>query len=283
MDRTIDATKAFSRLREKMPRQRRMRVWIAPIENPEDPELRITNYESALSGLRVTFNYGKRLTDMKRDVIQGAVLIGAAIIIAVVSNAVASRERKLVLPGYYPGALNVPPRTTTQPAPAQPQPEPTPEPALAPESPVVTTTTTEAPKPTAIKKPEKPRSFPPHPDKPYIEIAYDDVAYLHKNGALFLDARRTSVFEQGHIAGARPFSVWESDVDEKVNNLFAERSDPTSQNQPIVVYCSGGDCEDSHMLSQKLWGVQFNNVYVYKDGYPDWQKRGGAVRTGAAR
>ena len=35
------------------------------------------------------------------------------------------------------------------------------------------------------------------------------------------------------------------------------------------------------MLAQKLWGIQFNNVYVYKDGFPDWQQHGGAVHTGA--
>ena len=45
-------------------------------------------------------------------------------------------------------------------------------------------------------------------DKAYIEIHGDDVAALHAKGVLFLDARRTSVYEQGHIAGARPFSVW---------------------------------------------------------------------------
>lgn len=151
-----------------------------------------------------------------------------------------------------------------------------------------------APTPTAAKPattapavaaaPAKPinvlERFPPHPDKAYVEIDYADVAALHASGALFLDARRTSVWKQGHIAGARSFSVWESDIDEKVNKLFDERSDPQSQAQPIVVYCSGGACEDSHMLAQKLWGIQFNNVLVYKDGYPDWQKRGGAVRTG---
>jgi rhodanese-related sulfurtransferase len=96
---------------------------------------------------------------------------------------------------------------------------------------------------------------------------------------LFLDARRTAAFEESHIAGARPFSVWEADVDAKVNALYEERQD--AQDQPIVIYCTGGACEDSHMLSQKLWGIQFNNVYVYKDGFPDWQKRGGAVRSGA--
>ena len=82
---------------------------------------------------------------------------------------------------------------------------------------------------------------------------------------LFLDARRSSIFEEGHIAGARSFSVWESDIDDKVNALFEERADPAEQNKPIVIYCSGGACEDSHMLAQKLWGIQFNNVYVYKD------------------
>ena len=123
--------------------------------------------------------------------------------------------------------------------------------------------------------------FPPHPDKPYIEIHGDHVEYLHSKGVLFLDARRTSVYELGHIPGARPFSVWESDVDEKVNKLYAERSDPKDQNLPIVIYCSGGDCEDSHMLAQKLWGIQFNNIYVYKDGFPDWQKLGLPIHTGS--
>lgn len=122
--------------------------------------------------------------------------------------------------------------------------------------------------------------FPPHPDNPYVELAYDDIAWLHSKGVLFLDARRTSVYEDGHIPGARPFSVWESDVDDKVNKLFAERPDPQQQNLPIVIYCSGGDCEDSHMLAQKLWGIQFNNVYVYKDGFPDWQKHGSPIDKG---
>jgi rhodanese-related sulfurtransferase len=147
-------------------------------------------------------------------------------------------------------------------------------------NPVTATTNNQQPTTTPAKKDIT--KFQPHTDKPYIEIAYADVAALHSANALFLDARRTSIYEGGHIAGARPFSVWESDIDDKVNKLFEERSDPASQAKPIVVYCSGGDCEDSHMLAQKLWGIQFNNVYVYKDGFPDWQKHGGAIHTGTA-
>jgi rhodanese-related sulfurtransferase len=255
----------------------------------------------------------------RRFLAEAATLIAAALLCALVSNALAGRERKLALKGDYPNALKVPQETAPAPlpvvsaAPAASQtttvaqtatvaqtttvPPTTTRAGEAAGAPLSTATmppaktTTAAPvkaappttdnrQPTTTPKPDTSR-FQAHPDKAYLEIAYGDVAALHAAGALFLDARRTSVYEQGHIAGARPFSVWESDIDQKVNKLFDERSDPREQALPIVVYCSGGECEDSHMLAQKLWGIQFNNVYVYKDGFPDWQQRGGTVHTGA--
>lgn len=248
---------------------------------------------------------------MKRNVfVQALALVVLASVLAIVANAFASRTRMLVLPGYYPNALRVPPREPER-VPPPPRTEtavfettttiaPTPvvtattattttttttAPALT-----TTTTTTTAPVPTPepVAKPVAPPApkvdlakFQPHPDKASVDVSGEEVAALYAAGALILDARRTSVYEAGHIAGARSFSVWESDIDDKVNKLFEERPDPADQNKPIVIYCSGGACEDSHMLAQKLWGIQFNNVYVYKDGFPDWQKRGGAVRTGA--
>jgi len=244
----------------------------------------------------------------RTHLIRLAALIAAAVVLALVANAFASRDRHMNLVGYYPNAQKVPQRETTTTA--------TPPPALpvtAPVAPVapattsvaptpVVTTTTQAPvsprapvtpiktpaatattAPPAVKPPAKEdplKKFAPHEKQPYVEIAYADTKLLHDHGALFLDARRTSVFEEGHIAGARPMSVWESDIDDKVAKLFNERSDPAQQALPIVAYCSGGDCEDSHMLAQKLYGALFNNVYVYKDGYPDWQKHNAPVKTG---
>ncbi|MEA2413548.1 MAG: hypothetical protein QOI58_205 [Thermoanaerobaculia bacterium] len=244
---------------------------------------------------------------MKQNTIfQAAAIVAAGIVLALVANAFASRDRKVSLVGTYPNALKVPARevviapapvatqpvaTTTQPpltitaAPAATTAtQPTATAAIetvglnpkakTPAAPAATTTPAPAPQPPA-------REFIVHPDKPYIEIAFNDVKTLHDKNALFLDARRTSVYEQGHIPGARTYSVWESDIDDKVQKLFAERSDTSAQALPIVIYCSGGDCEDSHMLAQKLWGIQFNNVYVYKDGFPDWQQHGAPVHTGA--
>ena len=217
----------------------------------------------------------------KKHFLEGLTLVGAAVVCALVANGIAARERKLVLVGTYLNALKVPAQTQAAPP--------------APLTATVTTTPVERPAtspgvdrrvarrsapPPVAPKPDLSK-FSPHPDKPYVEIGFADVKALRDSGALVLDARRTAVYDQGHIAGARPFSVWESDVDEKVKKLFDERGDPRDQAKPIVIYCSGGDCEDSHMLSQKLWGIQFNNVYVYKDGFPDWQSKGGPVRTGS--
>ena len=240
---------------------------------------------------------------MKRPIVQAVVIILTSLVLAITANALASRQRKLTLVGWYPNATMVPMRESAPPRVAAAAPR---RPDVAPTAPPTTTPTaqavalTHAPVPVREPPPQPAKPKPPqpsnpatgqpitdvlarfqvHPDKPYIEIAFDDVAALHAKGVLFLDARRTSVYEQGHIAGARPFSVWESDIDDKVRKLFDERSDPSAQALPIVIYCSGGDCEDSHMLAQKLWGIQYNNVYVYKDGFPDWEKHRGAVHSG---
>ena len=244
---------------------------------------------------------------------QAAIMVIAAMAIAIIANGFAGRTRRLVLPGWYPNAMQAPKRAAAVPvtptATTEQSPAPGNPPMVIPTStitntavaPVVTTTvapaatqpplTTAQQPATSTQPPSNPATqqpktvdlsrFAPHPDKPYVEIDGDSAAALHKAGMLFLDARRSSIFEDGHIAGARSFSVWEADVDDKVTALYEERSDPAEQNKPIVIFCSGGACEDSHMLAQKLWGLQFNNVYVYKDGFPDWEKRGLPVKKGA--
>ena len=244
---------------------------------------------------------------IRNTAVQIAVLILAATAIAVIANGFAGRERRLKLVAYWPNARRVPPRVpetvlptpspaptaTAAPTPVQPTTTTVAPSSPAPVTPPIATTTTQsvlktpapAPEPASApgaggNAPDVLTRFTAHPDKPYIEISGDDTHALHSKGVLFLDARRTSVYEEGHIPGARSYSVWESDIDDKVSSLFNERSDPRDQNLPIVIYCSGCACEDSHMLAQKLWGIQFNNVYVYKDGYPDWQKHGWPVKTG---
>src|SRR5262249_51081809 len=120
--------------------------------------------------------------------------------------------------------------------------------------------------------------FPSHPDRASAEIGTDEAEALFREGRPFLDAGRSSVYADGHSSGARSFPVWESDIGDRVKGLYEEGLD---QNAPIVIYCSGGDCEDSHMLAEKLYMVGFNALYVDKDGFPGWQKRGLPAARGA--
>ena len=176
----------------------------------------------------------------------------AAAVCAIVSNVLAGPQRRLAWAGTIPPSSATPAARTT---------------------PAARSATTGAASAGET-------NFPPHPDKPWVEISGDAAASLHARAdVVFLDARRTAAYREGHVGRARPFSVWESDVDDKVRAFFAEGHEPSA---PIVVYCSGGDCEDSHMLAQKLFLAGFDNVLVYKDGFPDWQKRGLATTKGAS-
>ncbi len=188
-----------------------------------------------------------------RDTVAIVVLAGVA---AAVSNAVAGPERKLRWIGNYSISAPEPGDKRATPGPAG------------------------TPVAAAAASPGGGKTFEPHPSTAWVEISGDDVASLYGRGnILFLDARRSSVYRTGHITGARSLAIWEADADDKVKALFAEGRD---QSAPIVVYCSGGECEDSHMLGQKLYFVGFDNVLVYKDGFPDWEKRGMPVSKGDA-
>ena len=183
------------------------------------------------------------------------ILVLLAVVCAAVSNLAASRERKMAWVGAYSRALDASPAAGE---------------AVSAPAPAVSRASSTAPAAAPNAAPSG-KTFVPHPDRASVEIGTDDAALLFREKRLFLDARRTTVYADGHIPGARSFPIWESDIADRVKAFYEEGLD---QNAPIVIYCSGGDCEDSHMLAEKLYMVGFNNLLVYKDGFPGWQKRG---------
>ncbi len=247
--------------------------------------------------------------NLRRFLAEAGTLVGLAVVCALVSNALAGKERRLALPGNYPNATTVTARPESRPLAAFEAVSPAVAPGVAesaspgpsgadpsPEAPIASlpaASTTRQPAP-GEKAPAGPSNvapsggqtasladllgrFPVH-GQPFVEITGEAAVWLHANGALFLDARRSKEFVQGHVSEARSFPVWEAEVvKERVEGLVAEGRDLSL---PVVLYCSGGDCEDSHMLAQTLFGAGFENLLVYRDGFPDWVKRGGAVRTG---
>jgi rhodanese-related sulfurtransferase len=96
------------------------------------------------------------------------------------------------------------------------------------------------------------------------------------DAALVVDAREAAEYAEGHIAGALslPYNDALGEPD-KVKAL-------DSGGRPIVVYCSGGDCELSIDLAKLLLGAGKRKVLVYQGGYPEWQGAGNPVAHGTA-
>jgi rhodanese-related sulfurtransferase len=100
----------------------------------------------------------------------------------------------------------------------------------------------------------------------------DSVAWakdiFDKGDVLFVDARSQNDYENGHIAGAisLPLGQFEKRIGFFLNRYPLE--------QPIVTYCSGRTCEDSHDLARFLSDVGFTNVRIFIDGFPAWEAEG---------
>ena len=104
------------------------------------------------------------------------------------------------------------------------------------------------------------------------ELEIDDAKtarQIYDSGAaLFVDARSRENYEDGHIPGAVSLPVGQ--FDEQIDSFLSKHA----PEQPIVTYCSGRTCEDSHHLAQLLLETGFVNVRVFIDGLPGWEAEG---------
>ncbi len=85
---------------------------------------------------------------------------------------------------------------------------------------------------------------------------------------LFIDARAEALYLEGHIKGA--LSLPTGEFDTRIDDLFARYS----LDQPIITYCSGRICEDSHHLARRLIDSGYEKVSIMSDGFSDWLEKG---------
>lgn len=100
-------------------------------------------------------------------------------------------------------------------------------------------------------------------------IAAEEAKARHEAGqSLFLDARRTELFERGHIAGALNLPV--DDFDQR----FIAMADWMPKQADIVIYCDGRSCSLGRLLADKLAAVGYAHIVVFHDGWSGWKQRG---------
>jgi rhodanese-related sulfurtransferase len=131
---------------------------------------------------------------------------------------------------------------------------------------------------------DSPRSSLPEHD--YQTIPFDEVQAVFEDpntaagGNLFVDARSETVYGDGHIPGAYQLDPY------RIGNYEADYLDFIVQSaegaDKVVVYCNGGDCEDSIYACRELiqLDVPYDKVYLYQGGYKEWKNNGMPVESG---
>lgn len=95
-----------------------------------------------------------------------------------------------------------------------------------------------------------------------------------KKEAVFVDARESSVYSQGHIRGATslPFAELHSSLPEFTAKVPYETT--------LVIYCSGYGCHDSKDLGNKLLQIGYRQILIFEGGYPEWKDAGFPIKGG---
>ena len=89
-----------------------------------------------------------------------------------------------------------------------------------------------------------------------------------KGDTVFVDARVEEDYAEGRIKGAvlMPLHQFDERIEEFLNKY------PLSKH--IITYCSGRECEDSHLLAEKLIQMGYTETKIFIDGYPGWEEKG---------
>lgn len=109
-------------------------------------------------------------------------------------------------------------------------------------------------------------------DPPFIDI---NVAQLeHSDGkTLFIDARDPEDFECGTIPRSIniPFDYL---PDGDLAPYFDSTMGGVAKNHPMIVFCSGEECDLSLHLARNLQAIGYSNVAIFFGGSREWEKFG---------
>lgn len=110
-----------------------------------------------------------------------------------------------------------------------------------------------------------------------LVISLEEAERLFSSGrAIFLDARSSGLYGEGHIKGAKnlPWQSFEEFVDKVIPDI--------SQDAQIVTYCDGENCSLSEDLARELSLMGYKKVRVLVNGWTIWTEKGLPVEKGSS-
>lgn len=124
-------------------------------------------------------------------------------------------------------------------------------------------------------------AFTPTPkDKlPKGQVTLDEARAAYDQGladgmTFFVDSRKKEEFVAGHILGAL-----------RIDSKSFESGDPPElslipRDAIVIVYCNGGQCDESENVAKWITSSGYKRVYVLHDGFPGWKALGHPVGVG---
>lgn len=146
------------------------------------------------------------------------------------------------------------------------------------------------PKPEPKSEPEPEAETPPEPpgggdyltaalEAGLAPMGFEEVQAASTDGfTLLIDARDKNLYDDGHIPGAVSIP-YEFAIRKSLNGLLKSVTEDFSK--PTVVYCGDKFCAKAFNLTKQLTELGHGDVYLYADGFSDWDANGGTVETSA--
>jgi rhodanese-related sulfurtransferase len=199
------------------------------------------------------------MKEPKRTLLEFALVAVAGTAIALVANHLSSHRLSLSR-DYFPPGQGLSARDghkpTTQSKPASTEPAP--------------------PSPTAdVDRLIEDHGLNPIHDSDVL-AAFEDPG--RKSGTIvFVDARNNEQYDRAHIPGA--YELYHPEIDKNIDQVLPI----VAAAQKVIVYCNGGDCDDSIWTAVDLRdrGVFPDRLFVYAGGITEWKKDKRPVEKGA--
>lgn len=106
----------------------------------------------------------------------------------------------------------------------------------------------------------------------FLRLLFEDVVRAYERAQkfpgliVFVDARDDMSYQAGHIPGAIQCDHYR--IDAYIDDVLARAMGA----EMVIVYCNGGDCEDSLFVANDLYqfGVPLDVIHVYEGGWEEW-------------
>jgi rhodanese-related sulfurtransferase len=108
-----------------------------------------------------------------------------------------------------------------------------------------------------------------------VQLLHD--SHLRRGAIVFLDARDEEHYVGGHVPGAYDFDPYHPE------KYFPVVLPVCRAAEQIVVYCNGGDCDDSKTAAVLLqdMGIANQKIFIYGGGITEWTSNHQPVEIGA--